>query len=103
MSTMICRLSRALGLIAGLAFVSSPSNAQVTATPQEARKIAAEAYIYGFPVVDSYKTQYAQAIEVGGLAAWEPGRRGRARQEAPTRIPRLPACSTAVSSPADGS
>jgi hypothetical protein len=35
-------------------------------TPAEARKIAAEAYLYGFPVVDSYKTLYAQAVETGG-------------------------------------
>jgi hypothetical protein len=35
-------------------------------TPQEARKIAAEAYLYGFPVVDSYKTLYAQAVAKGG-------------------------------------
>jgi hypothetical protein len=35
-------------------------------TPEEARKIAAEAYLYGFPVVDSYKTLYAQAVAKGG-------------------------------------
>ncbi|MCI0430059.1 MAG: DUF1254 domain-containing protein [Rhodospirillales bacterium] len=55
-----------VGLAAGLAFVSSAAVAQVTATPAEARKVSGEAYLYGFPVVDSYKTQYAQAIEVGG-------------------------------------
>ena len=36
------------------------------ATPAEARKIAADAYIYGFPVVDSYKTLYAQAVDTNG-------------------------------------
>jgi hypothetical protein len=44
-----------------------PLNASAASvTPAEARKIAAEAYLYGFPVVDSYKTLYAQAVETGG-------------------------------------
>ncbi len=54
------------GLAAGLAFVSAAAVAQVTATPAEARKIAAEVYLYGFPVVDNYKTMYDQAINAGG-------------------------------------
>lgn len=37
-----------------------------TATPPEARKIAAEAYLYGFPIVDSYSTLYAQAVQTNG-------------------------------------
>lgn len=36
------------------------------ATPEEARAIAKEAYIYGFPMVESYKTLYAQAVDKGG-------------------------------------
>ena len=32
-------------------------------TPEEARAIAREAYIYGFPLVETYKTLYKQAID----------------------------------------
>jgi len=38
----------------------------VTATPAETQQLAAQAYIYGFPVTDNYKTFYAQALDVGG-------------------------------------
>jgi hypothetical protein len=31
-------------------------------TPGEARAFAREAYIYGFPLVETYKTLYKQAI-----------------------------------------
>ena len=32
-------------------------------TPDEAKSIAAEAYIYGFPIVENYKTMYAYAVD----------------------------------------
>jgi hypothetical protein len=32
-------------------------------TPEEARAIAREAYTYGFPLVETYKTLYKQAID----------------------------------------
>ena len=32
-------------------------------TPEEARAIAREAYIYAFPLVEAYKTLYKQAID----------------------------------------
>ncbi|MBL0370895.1 DUF1254 domain-containing protein [Rhizobium sp. KVB221] len=35
------------------------------ATPEEARAIAKEAYIYGFPMVDSYRIQYAFFVASG--------------------------------------
>lgn len=31
-------------------------------TPEEARVIAKEAYVYGFPVVDNYRVQYSYFI-----------------------------------------
>lgn len=37
--------------------------ADFSATPQEARAIAREAYLYGFPVVEMYKTLYTQALD----------------------------------------
>lgn len=40
--------------------VSAPASAQsANLTPEEARAIAREAYTYGFPMVDSYRIQYA--------------------------------------------
>ncbi|MCW8278870.1 DUF1254 domain-containing protein [Pseudomonas sp. PCH199] len=44
-------------------FVSCGVGANFTATPQEARGIAKEAYLYGFPVVEMYKTLYTQAVD----------------------------------------
>ena len=45
-------------------FVSCGVGAQdFTASPDEARGIAKEAYLYGFPVVEMYKTLYTQAID----------------------------------------
>jgi hypothetical protein len=35
----------------------------ISATPEEARAIAREAYIYAFPMVETYKTLYKQAID----------------------------------------
>ena len=35
-------------------------------TPLEAKAIAAEAYVYGFPIVENYKTMYAYAIDSSG-------------------------------------
>ena len=32
-------------------------------TPAEARTIAKEAYIYGYPLVDSYRVQYAYFVD----------------------------------------
>ena len=43
----------------------APAGAQIGAhiTPEEAREIAKEAYIYGNPVVDNYRIQYAYFID----------------------------------------
>ncbi|KUI40249.1 DUF1254 domain-containing protein [Mycobacterium sp. GA-2829] len=43
----------------------APSSAPPTAeaTPAEARAIAKEAYIYGFPIVDNYRVQYAYYVD----------------------------------------
>ncbi|MNF33303.1 hypothetical protein D3C76_218220 [compost metagenome] len=45
--------------------LASHAWAQFTATPTEARAIAKEAYLYGFPVVEMYKTLYTQAVDTG--------------------------------------
>ncbi len=51
-------------LIASLSLLLSASAlADFSATPSEARQIAKEAYLYGFPVVEMYKTLYTQAVD----------------------------------------
>ena len=42
----------------------APANARAQSiTPDEARAIAKEAYIYGFPMVDNYRIQYAYFVD----------------------------------------
>jgi hypothetical protein len=54
-----------LGTLAGLLLVTS-AQADFSASPEEARAIAKEAYLYGFPVVEMYKTLYTQAVDKSG-------------------------------------
>jgi hypothetical protein len=50
-----------IALIPSLRF--SVANAQAGVTPAETRQIAKEAYIYGFPLVDSYRIQYDYFVD----------------------------------------
>ena len=59
-------------LIGGMSFLA-PAHAQGVVTPAEARAIAKEAYIYGYPMVDSYRIQHAYFVDTGNLeykASW---------------------------------
>jgi hypothetical protein len=47
--------------IGALTFVATAAQAQ-DATPAEARAIAKDAYVYGFPLVDSYRIQHAYFV-----------------------------------------
>ena len=47
----------------GLLFLSAISGFAQTVTPAEAREIAKEAYIYGFPMVDNYRIQYLYFVD----------------------------------------
>ena len=54
-------------LLASLSILmSTGALADFTASPAEARAIAKEAYLYGYPVVAMYKTLYTQAVDKGG-------------------------------------
>src|SRR6202142_2378456 len=44
----------------------APARADVSVSPEEARKIAKEAYVYGFPLVDSYRIQYDYFVDSKG-------------------------------------
>jgi hypothetical protein len=48
-----------------LAMTSAPATAEQL-TPAEARAIAKEATIYGFPLVDNYRVQYSYFVDRGG-------------------------------------
>lgn len=54
LALLLC--SAALGLVA-------PASAQTSLAPAEVRAIAKEAYIYGFPMVDSYRINYAYFVD----------------------------------------
>jgi hypothetical protein len=41
----------------------APVTVQDAVSPAEARAIAKEAYIYGFPMVDAYRIQYAYFVD----------------------------------------
>jgi hypothetical protein len=55
--------SAALAAISANAVKSFPALAQTTVSATEARAIAKEAYIYGFPMVDSYRIQYSYFVD----------------------------------------
>lgn len=55
-------------LLASLSILlSTGAWADFTASPTDARAIAKEAYLYGFPVIQTYKKLYAQAVDKGGV------------------------------------
>src|ERR1700689_4233229 len=55
--------SVALATSAATAGKSMPAHSQGGVTPAEARVIAKDAYVYGFPVVDNYRIQYAYFVD----------------------------------------
>ena len=57
--TMSMRILAAAALLAG----GLAEAAAADLSPDEARAIAKEAYIYGFPMVDSYRIQYAYFVD----------------------------------------
>ena len=52
-------------ILIGLAALSTPALAE-DLTPAEAQILAREAYVYGFPLVENYKTMYTYAVAEGG-------------------------------------
>ena len=67
-------LSALLSLCAAL--IATSTVAQDKVTPDEAKKIAKEAYIFNYPLVMMYRTMYLQAIDTksksysGGFGKW---------------------------------
>jgi len=61
----------AVALVFGLVLNSTAGAAD--STPDEARAIAKEAYIYGYPLVDNYRVEHAYFVE------YQRRRRGHAK------------------------
>src|SRR5256884_1598604 len=63
--TVLTSLSVALTLIltARAADITPADSSAVALTKEEARTIAKEAYIYGFPLVDNYRVQYGYFVD----------------------------------------
>src|ERR1700675_412676 len=55
------------GFVGGVAVLPvlrlTAANAQISVNPAEARTIAKEAYVYGFPIVDNYRIQHAYWVD----------------------------------------
>jgi len=49
--------------LAGLMIISSSFASETKLAPNEAKQIAKEAYVYGFPLVLNYKTMYSYAVD----------------------------------------
>jgi hypothetical protein len=60
-STTLRGLACMMALLAS--FLGTVVHAQTSVTPAEARAIAKEAYIYGFPMVDNYRIQHAYFVD----------------------------------------
>ncbi len=50
-------------IIIAIGFVLTSCSKKVEVTTEEARQIAKEAYIYGYPMVDSYRIVYAYFVD----------------------------------------
>jgi hypothetical protein len=59
----VTRRSFACGIATLPALRFSAARAQTGVSPAEARVIAKEAYIYGFPIVDNYRVQHTYWVD----------------------------------------
>lgn len=64
--TNVKTIQRQILVAAVLVGALALTNAHAQQQPDEARAIAKEAFVYGFPIVDAYQTLYKQAVDKGG-------------------------------------
>ena len=77
--------------VAALAIRPLSAEGQAGITPAEVRAIAKEAYIYGYPMVDSYRILYASAVDRNN-----PGFKAPWNDEPPRVFRRAPGLSQAA-------
>ncbi len=56
-------LKSVLAALAALVAIANSAEAETTLTPAEARAVAREAYVYGYPLVDNYRINYAYFVD----------------------------------------
>jgi hypothetical protein len=60
------RISFIISCIFALVVASAVHAQAISVSPEDARSIAKEAVIYGFPLLDSYRIQYSYFVDNGG-------------------------------------
>jgi hypothetical protein len=55
-----------IAMTAGCSGMPKENAMTAPVTPEQARAIAKEAYVYGFPMVDSYRIQYSYFVDKSG-------------------------------------
>jgi len=63
LAALVTMVAACSGKESGEAEKPSPAPTSAAVTPDQARAIAKEAYIYGFPMVDTYRVQYAYFVD----------------------------------------
>lgn len=62
----ITTILAAVALVASVQFAPIAAVADTPVTPAEARQIAEEAFLYGFPAVDAYRIQHTYFVDAKG-------------------------------------
>jgi hypothetical protein len=65
--------------------ITSADSSAVALTKEEARAIAKDAYIYGFPLVDNYRIQYGYFVDTTTFLAYTRQRIRRFKRPTPIR------------------
>ena len=63
LAALVTMVAACSGKESGEAEKPSPAPTSAAVTPDQARAIAKEAYVYGFPMVDTYRVQYAYFVD----------------------------------------
>jgi len=66
LSTIARTAMLGVALLAAVSLAGAAHPQSYSVTPDEARAIAKEAYIYGFPLVDNYRIQHSYFVDRGG-------------------------------------
>ena len=74
-----------IATLSGCSKSDSSSTPNAAVTPEQARAIAKDAYIYGFPMVDSYRVQYSYFVDKNNCLLYtSPSPRDRQKSRMPS-------------------